>query len=130
MPDAGRTGLRTDRVLVLIVLVASALRVPGLFDDFWLDEIWSYRIARELQRPLDVLASPVAQTDNNDPLNTTLLELMGARQPWWVYRLPALVAGVGSLLVTAALTSHHGRGEARVSTALIGFSDPLVLYSS
>ena len=35
-------------LIVALVLVASALRVAGIYDDFWLDEFWSWRIAGDM----------------------------------------------------------------------------------
>ena len=130
LPDSAGAPARLDVVLVMILLGAACLRLPGLFDDFWLDEIWSYRIARELHGLLDVLVSPTARVDNNNPLYTALLLTMGQDMPWWVYRLPAFFAGVASVAVTAAMLAPCGRRAARVGTLLVGCSYPLVFYSS
>ncbi len=34
---------RRDILLWVLLAAGLALRVPGLFDDFWLDEIWAWR---------------------------------------------------------------------------------------
>ena len=122
--------LRRDPMLLALILVAGALRVPGLFDDLWLDEIWSIRIARELHHWSDVLLSPVAQCDNNAPLNTAFLWMMGAQTHWWVYRLLSLLVGIASVVVVAVIMARRDHGAARLATALVACSHPLVFYSS
>src|SRR5688572_15054582 len=51
-------------LILALLIVACALRVAGLYDDFWLDEIWSWRIAGELARPWQVFTHPSARYDN------------------------------------------------------------------
>ena len=36
-------------LLVTPAVLATALRVPGLFTDFWLDEIWTVKIVSQMQ---------------------------------------------------------------------------------
>lgn len=121
---------RADSALLAIVGLGALLRLPGLFDDFWLDEIWSYRIARELRGPLDLLLSPVGRSDNNHPLNTLLVWLMGEQAHWWVYRLPSLFAGTGTVILAALIGARRGHLEAAVAAVLVACSYPLVVYSS
>jgi hypothetical protein len=117
-------------ILLLIVVLAAALRIPGLFTNFWWDEIWSWSIAGQLHSVAGVLLAEVAHIDNNHPLNTLWLYLMGQRQPVWVYRLPALIAGVGSVALAARLMLRIGKLEAGIAALLIALSYPLIFYSS
>src|SRR3954471_3064953 len=122
---------RHFRLLILLIIVpASLLRVAGIIDDFWLDEIWSHNIAKQIHTPADVLLSPAARIDNNHPLNTLLIWLLGEHSNWWIYRMPALLAGVGSVMLATMIALRRGRFEAIVATALVGFSYPLIFYSS
>src|SRR3954471_23230922 len=70
-------------ILGIIVVFAGALRLLAIFDDFWFDEIWSWEIVRQLKSPLDVLTLPQAQSDNNHPLNTLFMYLIGPNQLSW-----------------------------------------------
>ena len=117
-------------LVVLLLLVASALRVAGIYDDFWLDEIWSWRISGQLGSPWQVFTHPAALYDNNHPLNTLLMWSQGVHPGWRLYRVPNLLAGVASVAVAAVITRRRGRLEALVGTLLVGFSYPLVLFSS
>lgn len=121
---------RIGITLGVIVIVAAVVRAAGLFDDFWLDEIWSYSIARQIHAPLDVLLLPAARIDNNHPLNTLLMWLIGDHACWWIYRVPSLLAGVGSVILAGMIAARRGSTSALLAAALTGFSYPLVLYSS
>jgi hypothetical protein len=81
------------RVLVWLGLLALALlfRLACLRADFWLDEILSFNLSRQVDSPLSVFA---LRNDNNHPLNTLWLSLWQADAPLWCLRLHSLVAGV------------------------------------
>src|SRR5689334_8427055 len=117
-------------IILLIIVIAAILRIAGIFDDFWLDEIWSYSVARHVHKLSDILLSPDIHIDNNHPLNTLFMWLMGDLRLWWIYRLPALAAGIGSVIVTAIIALRRGSVEALVAALLVGFSYPLIFYSS
>jgi hypothetical protein len=116
--------------LIVAVLVATALRVPGLFTNFWCDEIWSWWLAGHIHSAAGVVLSETAHIDNNHPLATLFLYLMGQNQPVWVYRLPALVAGVGCVLIATRMMLRQGKAEAIIAALLFTFSYPLIFYSS
>jgi hypothetical protein len=116
--------------VALIVIVGALLRIPGLFTDFWLDEIWSFLIARQLHSVGDILFSETARIDNNHLLNTWFLYVMGDQPNWWVYRVPAMLSGIGSIIAAAHVMSRFGRAESVFAAILVGFSFPLVFYSS
>ena len=89
--------------LFLIILVASLLRLAGIFDDFWLDEIWSWRFARDAHSASEILLGPAFHHDNNHVLNTMFLYVLGDRQNWCVYRLLSLATGTGIVLIAGSL---------------------------
>jgi hypothetical protein len=121
---------RAKLILIVLILVASALRVAGAFDDFWLDEIWSYTIAQRIQRPQDILLSPAARIDNNHPLNTMLMWFLGTQQNWVIYRIPSVLAGIGSVLMVLRIMRGRGAVETILAVALVGLSYPLIFFSS
>ena len=113
----------------LPLLVALLIRVPGIVQDFWFDEAWSWLLVRQLvASPLDVLTR--VHVDNNHPLNSLFLYLLGEHAAWVVYRVPALMFGVASVALAGRILSRRGRAHAMVAMTLIGCSYPLIVYSS
>ena len=113
-----------------ILLVAVALRIPGMFCDFWGDEIWSWQIAGQLHGITDVLLSPIARSDNSHPLNTLWLYFLGGHSSVWLYRLPAMLAGVGTVAVGMHCMFRRGQVAGISAGVLTAISFPLVFYSS
>lgn len=100
-PEACRPPVRTIVALIGLLALTVALRVPGLFTDFWFDEIWGYFLARQSNSPLDVLTA-VHHTANHW-LSVLWLYALGPEQPFWLYRLPSLAAGIAAVAVAGAL---------------------------
>jgi hypothetical protein len=116
-----------------ILMFAAALRIPGLFTDFWLDEIWSYRLVGDLKSPLGVFTA--IHRDGNHWLNSLALYAIGLAKPWWLYRLPSLFAGLVTVAVAGRLASLQEQevGSVRAGLLAMGLtavSFPLVLYST
>src|SRR6187397_2250996 len=115
-------------LILLLIFLGAVLRFAGIFDDFWLDEIWSWRIASSLKSVPDVLLSPAARYDNNHPLNTLSMYAMGEERNWSVWRLPALACGIGSTVLAATFLRRRGGGEMLLGTLLFTCSYPLVFF--
>lgn len=115
-----------------LVALATALRIPGLFTDFWLDEVWSLQMALAIDSPLQVFTA--IRTFNNHHLNSLLLFLIGDRHlgepPWLIYRLPALAAGIGSVVLAGVLAGRRSALAGWLTLLLAGTSFPLIFYSS
>lgn len=80
-------------LLVAALLVAAGgLRVVGMVDDFWLDEIWSWLFARDKQSIAEIFTA--IHHDNNHYLNTIWLHLIGDQPYFWLYRLHSYIAGL------------------------------------
>ncbi len=86
----------TKVILAVIILIASALRLYGLDDGLWYDEILTY--VKYLGLPLGEIIT-FYDDQNNHLLYTLLAKLsfvvFGANA--WSIRLPAVVFGVGSI---------------------------------
>jgi type IV secretory pathway VirB2 component (pilin) len=128
--SSSSNALATPLLLALALAIATALRIPGLFTDFWGDEIWSWHIAGQLHSIAGILFAEPARIDNNHPLNTLWLYLVGQNQPVWLYRLPALLAGTGSVLMAVRIMLRLGTAEAVIGGLLVTFNYPLIFYSS
>ena len=104
------------------------LRLIPCFNNFWLDEIWSYFAARELKSPLEVLTT--IHHSNNNHLYTLLMYLLGDRTHWAVYRIPSFLAGLGATALAAALAWRRDRLEAVWAALLTSFCFALINFSS
>lgn len=113
--------------LVAVLLVAAAVRIPAIFDAFWLDEIWSWSFARRATSVLDIVR---LAHDNNHWLNTLFLYLLGDREGWWTYRLLSLASGLGAVAVAMVRARRDGLVEAVTSGLLLALSYMMVLYST
>jgi hypothetical protein len=116
-------------ICVIIVLIGAAARIPPLFHDFWLDEAWSYLMVRDLvSTPAEILTK--LRTDNNHPLNSLAMYLLGTAVDWPVYRLPAFISGVACVPLSYAVMRRFGEPHACYAMALVALSYPLIVYST
>jgi hypothetical protein len=119
---------RTVAAVAALVAVGSALRLLGARGDLWLDELWSIGLAGEAGSLLGVFTR--LHHDNNHHLNTLWLMLIGPGASPLAYRIPALVAGAGTIVVAAFTPIHGGRAERLAITTLVALSYFLVHYGS
>ena len=87
----GRTAYSASFTLAALVLVATALRLPGLFTDFWLDEIWTLKIVLGIDSGWDIFSE--VRHSNNHHLNTLIFYVLGDLEHWSLYRIHSLLAG-------------------------------------
>lgn len=116
-------------VTVLAILVGVGLRAAGSRGELWLDEIWSIQLAGQVASPVDILTR--LSLDNNHPLNTLFLWLLGDTPQGFLYRLPAVLAGAGTLALTGAVAaSVLPAAETVLATWLVALCFPLIVYDS
>lgn len=114
--------------LAAAVLAAAACRLQASLDDFWLDEIWSWRIATGIRSASQVLTE--IRHDNNHFLNTWIIYGLGGECHWFFYRLPAVLAGIGTVVMSGVTARRWGRPGALTAILITGASFPLIQYSS
>jgi hypothetical protein len=117
------------RLLVgLAILCGAALRILGARGGLWLDEIWSVALSRQAVSPIEILRMPF---DNNHPLNTLFLRVVGETRHDFLYRLLSLACGLGTLFLMSRLSERIlSRGRAVLAVWLVAVSYPLVVYDS
>ena len=115
-------------VIFAIILLGAALRAPALFDAFWVDEVWSLKIAQSVSSPLEIFTS--IHHDNNHMLNTLFLYLLGDQSQWFIYRFPSFLFGMGSIVLAGIIAHRRGQWEAATAMLLFSFSYPMILYST
>jgi hypothetical protein len=128
-PARGRSVSVAIAVVSATILIGAAVvRALASAGDLWLDEIWSLTLASKVTSPLDVLTR--VHHDNNHPLNTLCLYLLGERDTWMVYRIPALVAGSAAVAVAGLIGKRRSAADALTAMLLTGSSYLLIHYSS
>ena len=115
-------------LLFLIVFLGITLRVLGIFNDLWLDEIWALKAAATMESILDPFT--VRSLDGHASIYTVIMHYMGPGYAGWVYRLPALTLSVlGFSVIYLILRREHGLFSLLLLT-LYSFSYVFVLYGS
>ncbi|MES2794152.1 MAG: hypothetical protein V4719_31350 [Planctomycetota bacterium] len=129
------------RVIWGILLLAALLRLPGLWTDFWLDEIWSWTLVWDLKLQSRIggvwdIFTQIHQ-DNNNYVNTLFLYLCGPSAALAVYRIPAFLAGMATVWLGGWLVVRwtQGRELSEPTALLVGMgllatSQVEVVYSS
>jgi hypothetical protein len=111
---------------VMVVAVVARLWIVG--DGFWLDEIWSWTRLEVIDSLWDVLTKRELKHDNNHPLISMWMHIVGDRDSWVIYRIPSLVAG----LITVFLAMDRTRGVRGVvfPGAVFAVSFFMILYGT
>lgn len=116
----------------MLLFIAVALRIPGIFHDFWFDEVWSFLMIHELRSPFDIFTK--LMNANNHFLNSLLIYVIDKDNPahWWKYRIFSLLCGMGTVVMGTLLASKTFKRSAATITTLmlLAVSFPLVIYSS
>jgi hypothetical protein len=137
MTDVARSPARADpkkarawalTAFVGVMVLTGLLRIPGLFSDFWLDEIWTLTIVETLDSPLDIVTK--VRHSNNHHLNTFIFFLLGEQDHWIPYRIHALLAGLGAVALAWLIASRFGPLEKVLAAGLTAVSYIAVHFSS
>jgi len=115
-------------VLISIMCIGALLRVFGIFNDFSLDEIWSYNIFKNYSSLFDALTR--SKDENAHPITLLFMYFLGDRSGWWVYRLLSLIAGLATLIVIYNHVREKKRVEALTLSLFWSLSYLMVLYAS
>lgn len=110
-----------------ILFCAGVIRVLGAANDLTLDEILSLNDVKHLSSPAQVFTK--LHVDNNHYLNSLWLYAAGDRGNWAGYRIPSVLAGIGTVVMAWLIGRGRGAAGAWIAMFLTGFSYVLVLYS-
>jgi hypothetical protein len=111
-----------------IVLIAGLVRLLASRDQFWLDEIWSWQFAREAKSYWQIATG--LPHDNNQILNTWILYSFPRNVHWSIYRIPAVIAGIGTVILAGLCGLQRSKIEAMLALILTGTSFVCIQYSS
>jgi hypothetical protein len=126
-PKRGRGEYRQS--VLAAVGLAGLIRIAAATGDLYIDEIWSWWFVRNVtKRFVDLLA---LRHDNNHLLNTMIMYVLGTDVPGMWYRIPAVLASIGTVWLAGSIAGRHGGFAAQVTTwLLVGGSYLLILYGS
>ncbi len=132
-PNAASTRFRPTAghaaaIAAILITAASVIRLRAAQNDLWLDEIWSWNLARGISSLGQVFTG--IHHDNNHYLNTLYFYILPNRGNWWGYRLVSIFAGIGSVVVAGLIGMRRSTLNAVVLMYLATFSYFLIVYSS
>lgn len=114
--------------LAIIVLAATAVRIWAAQDELWMDEIWTLlSLGRNVHSPWGILT---AHHDNNHYLITFWMYFVAPQRNWFIYRLPSVVAGTGTVILAPLVVRRWGAVAQFAATLLTGSSFVLIYYAS
>ena len=122
-----RCEMAASLLCLAILACAAAIRIRGALNDLTLDEILSLNDVSRISSPAEIFTR--LHVDNNHYLNSFWLFLAGAHGNWPWYRLPAVLAGVGSVVMAGLIGRGRSAANAWIAMLLVGFSYVEVLYS-
>lgn len=111
-----------------LLTVAAVLRLVASWDNFWLDEIWSWRFAVSAKSYWQIATG--IHHDNNQILNTWAIHSFPPSADWRLYRIPAILAGLGAVVFAGLSGWKRSRVEGLTALLLTGTSFVFVQYSS
>ncbi len=127
-PRTQRVIIREAWILAAILSAAAVLRTIGISTEMWLDEVWSVRNVRSLQRWTDVLVR--LRTDNNHHLNSLWLYAVRAYNSVVLFRALSFLCGVTTVAFAWAVCKRDGWRVRFVAALLFATSYLLAYYSS
>ncbi len=128
-PAARKAGPSFVLVLAILSFVALLLRLYAAADNFWLDEIFTYILAKDKVHSVTDIFTGIKIEHHF--MVTLSMYLMGDQLNWVWYRLPSVITGTGTLALMALAGYRRMRAAAlAVTVAVAAVSYPLVVYSS
>ncbi len=112
---------------MVVTVTGCFFLAAGIFNDFSLDEIWAYNIGREAPSMRGVLTQSKVEIH---PLNIIYMYLMGDQMYWPLYRLEALAAGIGTLILVYLHARKLEFAEGFALAVFFSFSYLMILYGS
>ncbi len=124
------TGLSAGPVLVLVFLVGLGVlaRILASSSELWLDELWTLYATKALGSAAEVFTK--YRSSNNHHLYSLYYYLIGDEGSWFLYRLPALLAGALTIPLVWLAASPAGRLGAAVATTLTATSYVMIHFAS
>lgn len=114
--------------VVVVCLVGAIIRCFSARGDLWLDELWGQMASQGMQYPWEAFGP--GAFDGHASLMTFWVAKLPAAAASILFRLPALVFAILTLLVLLGKPFCRNRAETLVVSVLASFSYLLVLYGT
>lgn len=115
-------------ILWLVVALGLALRLAMARGALWLDEAWSVVLVRQVRPFVGVLAQ--IHHDNNHPLNSWWIQLVGTHAPVLALRSLSIVCSTLTIPLAARFAARRSPMAGFAAAALFACSPMLVLVGS
>lgn len=115
-------------IFAVAITFAAVVRFIASLDNLWLDEIWSWMISVQLTSPVEIITR--VHHDNNHYLNTFVMYAAGRDAAMDLYRLPAVFAGIGTVVLAGVVAKRWSDAAAVTATLITSCSFLLIQYSS
>jgi hypothetical protein len=115
-------------LLSALIVGGLILRLVAAHGALWIDEAWSALYASKVTPVVGVFAE--IHHDNNHPLNTLWLQLVGIGAPSIVMRGLSIVTSTATIWVAAMIGLRRGVATSLATAAIFALSPILVLYGS
>ena len=112
----------------MLVVLGLVLRLAMARGALWLDEAWSVVLVRQVKPFIGVLAQ--IHHDNNHPLNSWWIQLVGPGAPVLALRGLSIACSTLTIPIAARFAGRRGGGYGAAAAALFAFSPMLVLVGS
>jgi Dolichyl-phosphate-mannose-protein mannosyltransferase len=109
--------------------VGAVVRVFAAQNDLWFDEVWTLQLLREHVHSFGDVFTKVKHS-NNHHLCSLWMWLVGQNASAVVYRLPSVLASVGTIVVAGLIGLRQSRPEGCVAVILTSWSYLLIHFGT
>jgi hypothetical protein len=109
--------------------VGTALRVFAAHNDLWFDEVWTLQLLRERVHSFSDVFTNVKHS-NNHHLCSLWMWLVGQNASALVYRLPSVLASIGTVALAGLIGLRRSRLEGCIAVILTSWSYLLIHFGT
>jgi hypothetical protein len=109
--------------------VGTAVRVLAAHNDLWFDEVWTLQLLREHVHSFGDVFTNVKHS-NNHHLCSLWMWLVGQNASPLVYRLPSVLASIGTIVVAGLIGIRQSRLEGCIAVILTSWSYLLIHFGT
>src|ERR1051325_3709988 len=110
-------------------VIGIVLRVLGAHNDLWFDEVWTLQLLRERAHSFGDVFTNIKHS-NNHHLCSLWMWLVGQNASALVYRLPSLLASIGTIMLAGVIGFRPSRLEACIAVILTSWSYLLIHFGT
>lgn len=114
--------------LLLIVALGMIIRWLASLDNFWFDEVWSWKLATAAESYWKIATA--IRHDNNHILNSWVIHALPQNAHWTIDRLPAVFAGTIAVVLAGFCGFRRSTIEGVLTALLMSSSFVMIQYSS